>query len=157
MKVADFGAGAGFYTFSLARKVGKSGVVYAIVSRSSMLEKISKEAKEQKLDNIEIIWADIESKNGTSLQSHILNFVVIANTFFMIKDKFKVIEEIKRLLRPKGKVLVVEWSDNQAGFGPHKDHLVKEEVIEKLFLDAGFTKKNNIDAGDHHYGIIFTL
>ncbi len=155
MQVADFGAGNGYYAFLLARKVGETGKVYCIDIQSDLLQKVSKEAEGEGLSNIEIVSGNIEKEKGSTLKEESVDVVLIANTFFQIEDREAVLKEAFRILRPKGRVLLIEWADSFAGMGPHKDHVVLKETAEKLFRDSGFTKDSEIDAGEHHYGLVF--
>jgi hypothetical protein len=59
---------------------------------------------------------------------------------------------MKRILRPGGKLMVIDW---QAGSPLSPKTLVPGMLAEVLFQKAGFTLENTFDAGDHHYGIIF--
>jgi hypothetical protein len=63
------------------------------------------------------------------------------------------IEEIKRILKPKGRVLLVDWK-GESVLG-QKVTLLKEKSLE-IFEKAGFKLDREIDAGNHHYGIILS-
>ncbi len=154
MQIADFGAGNGYYAFALAKKVGETGRVYCIDVQNEMLQKIAKEAEEEMLQNLEIVSSDLEKEKGSTLKESSIDVVLIANTFFQIENKHAVVKEALRILRPKGRVLLIEWSDSFAGMGPHQDHVIKKEDSQKIFIEAGFVFDREIDAGEHHYGIV---
>ncbi len=65
MKVADIGAGSGFYSFALAKAVGDGGRVYAVEIQKEMAEKLKKDAQKMNLHNIDIVWGDAEHQGGT--------------------------------------------------------------------------------------------
>lgn len=154
--IADFGTGSGFYAFLLSNKVGNSGKVYAIDVSKNMVRKISREIERQHINNLEVIWGDLESKSGSGLKAKSVDVVVVANTLFTISHKKIFVAEIKRVLRNKGRVLLVEWSDSFAGMGPHRDHIIEKEDARKLFEDEGLVFDRYIeDAGEHHYGMVF--
>ncbi len=155
MSVADFGAGTGFYVLLAAELVGKDGKVYAIDIQKDLLDKIAHDAEKEGLDNIEIICGDAEKEGDTSLADASIDAVLIANTLFAMTDKAGAAKEAMRILRKKGRVLVVEWADSFAGMGPHKDHVIKIEDAKKIFADAGFAFERELDAGSHHYGLVF--
>lgn len=153
--VADFGAGVGYYAFALSKMVGQEGKVYAIDFHKDLLRRIGNEAKRNNLSNIHIVWSDLEKEKGSTLKEASVDLVILANTFYSIGRKDRVVEEAKRILRPKGRVLFVEWEDSFAGLGPHSKNLVTEEYAEAIFKKEGFILDKRIEAGDHHYGIIF--
>ncbi len=151
--VADFGAGTGFYAKLLAEKVGETGKVYAIDVHKDMVRKLGREA--EGIANLEAVWGDLEHEGGSGLPDDSIDVVVIANTLFSLENKEAVAKEAKRVLRKKGRVLLVEWADSFAGLGPHSDHVVTEEKATKIFTDAGFVLDHEIEAGEHHYGLVF--
>lgn len=155
MHVAEFGCGSGFYTLAVASLVGHEGKVYAIDVQRELLHKVSNEAKKLGLKNVSVIHADIETDKASALREESIDVVVIANTLFLIEKKDHVAEEARRILRKNGRVLVVEWSDTHAGIGPHAKSIIGQAQTESLFKTHGFSKVAEIDAGEHHYGIIF--
>ena len=103
MVVADFGSGSGHYVLAIAKKMNNSGVVYAIDIQKNLLETIKSEAVKQHLSNVEIIWADIEGKEGTKLANGTLDFAIASNILFQINDKEALAREIKRTLKSGGR------------------------------------------------------
>jgi len=155
MFVADLGAGSGFYTIEAARSVGSEGKVYAVDVQKELLDKIKTSANNEKLFNIEIVWGDIEKLGGTKLADMSVDAVIISNILFQIEDKETFVSEIKRILRPNGRLLVVDWSDSFGGVGPSPMNVFTGKNTLNLFENKGFVVDKQIDAGDNHYGIIF--
>jgi ubiquinone/menaquinone biosynthesis C-methylase UbiE len=156
-EVADFGAGSGFYSFLLANKVGETGKVFSIDVHKDMVKRLAREAQNRNLPNLEASWGDLEHENGSGLQAESVDSVIVANTLFSIENKKAFALESKRVLRKKGRVLLVEWADSFAGMGPHRDHVISMDDAKKIFEDAGFHFENEIEAGEHHYGLIFRV
>jgi ubiquinone/menaquinone biosynthesis C-methylase UbiE len=154
MKVADFGAGIGFYTFPLSKVVGQSGRVYAVEIQKDLIEKLKKEAHKMNVHNIDVLWGDLEHDGGVHLREGILDAGVIANVLFQVGDKNKVASEIKRLLKPGGKLLVVDWLESFGGMGPHPDHVIQKRKALEIFESLGFKVEKDIRAGAHHWGVI---
>ena len=154
MKVADIGSGAGFYSLALARTVGTTGTVYAIDIQQDLLVKLKNEATQENLENIEIIWGDIEELKGTKLADNSVDKVVIANVLFQTHDKESVIKEAYRILKPKGSLLFIDWSDSFGGIGPANHYLVTKDQAKVLFEKNSFIFVRDVDAGAHHYGMI---
>jgi ubiquinone/menaquinone biosynthesis C-methylase UbiE len=155
MKVADFGAGTGYYAFLLSSLVGPSGKIYALDVQKDLLNKLKKDAIEKKLDNIEVIWADLDEINGTTLEAGYVDRVAITNSLFQMENKDNTITEAYRILKPKGKLLVIDWSDSYNGLGPKPSDVLKPDAARVLCEHCGFVFEKEINAGDHHYGFIF--
>ncbi|MEK7614621.1 MAG: class I SAM-dependent methyltransferase [Patescibacteria group bacterium] len=153
--VADFGAGVGTFAVPIAKQVGKTGRVYAIDINQDILSTVSKTAREEGLENVEIIWGDIESEIGTKLKDGLVGLVLLVNTLFQAENKEAVLAEIKRILKRNGSVLVVDWKASFGGLGPKDKDVLPRETAEKLFLNSGFVLYNEIDADEYHYGLLF--
>lgn len=154
MIVADLGAGTGFYSLALSKIVTK-GKVYAIEIIPDYLQTILNKIKEARIVNVDCFLGDVEKIGGTKLKDGIIDRVIASNILFQVEDKNKFIEEVKRILKKDGKVLLVDWdTDNSSPLGNKKEAVSKEQAIE-LFTKHGFMKERDIDAGEHHYGIIF--
>lgn len=154
MHVADIGAGSGFYTFAASKIVGGNGRVYAIDIQKELLSKIKNEAIKKHLPNIEVIWGNAESPGGTKLRDNSVDAVIASNIFFQVENKQAFVHEAKRILKPKGRLLFIDWRGTSQGLGP-KTNEVTASSVHAIFETAGFKKESEWHAGSHHYGIIF--
>ncbi len=152
MTVADFGAGSGHYAICAANIVGTTGRVYAVDVQQDVLTRLQAEAKQRSLP-IETLWADIEHA-GTPLADASMDAVLLSNVLFQVRDQARVLQEARRVLKPGGKILVVDWSGGFGGIGPHKDHVLSKEKAESLLAGAGFVKQKDVQAGAHHYAFV---
>ncbi len=157
MTVADFGCGMGYYTFPLARKVGDGGRVYAIDIQRSLVEAVKRVARSNGFRTVDGIVGDVDASGGSRLADGIADVVVMANLLSQIEHKDALVAEAERILKPKGRVLLIEWADSFGGIGPHPKDVVARAAAERLFATGGFRVQREVpDAGDHHYGILFT-
>jgi ubiquinone/menaquinone biosynthesis C-methylase UbiE len=148
--VADLGAGTGFYSIAAGKIVSK-GKVYAIELHKDFLATIKNKVKDAQLTNIECLWGNVEKKGGTKLADNIVDSVIASNVLFQVENKEGFIEEIKRILKSKGKVLLVDWA--APSILREKDIIPKNKARE-MFEKRGFFWARDIDAGEHHYGMI---
>ena len=154
MKVADFGAGSGAYVMAIAEQLGDSGTVYAIDVQKDLLRRIKNEAHAKHHKNVEIIWADLEVPGASMLADSSMHVVLISNLLFQLVDKRPPLVEAHRILRPKGKLIIIDWSESFGGLGPIKDDVVPKEAALELARDAGFEFMREIPVGAHHYGLL---
>ncbi len=152
--VADLGAGIGAYSIEAAKEVGESGRVYAIEVQKELLANIKNKAREEGISNIEVIWGDIERNGKTKIKDDFVDAVIASNILFQVEDSVGFLEEIKRILKQKGKVLIIDWEGSFNGTGPSPKHIISYATARSLFEENGFLFVKNISAGDHHYGFV---
>jgi ubiquinone/menaquinone biosynthesis C-methylase UbiE len=149
--VADLGAGTGHYAIA-AGKIVTKGKVYAVEIIKDFLTTIKNKITEAHLNNVEILWGDIEKIGGTKIKDNIVDVVIASNVLFQVENKNKFIDEIKRILKPEGRVLLVDWSTEPAGISPRG--ALSKDRARLLFEEKNFILEREIDAGAHHYGMI---
>tara|TARA_B100000745_G_scaffold20507_1_gene14138 strand:+ start:15623 stop:16264 length:642 start_codon:yes stop_codon:yes gene_type:complete len=156
MYIADLGAGSGAYTEALAALVGPSGAVYAVDVQRDLLTKIHRNLKSKGYENVHVVWGDMESVDGVDIRDGLLDAVVIANTLFQVDDKIRVLKEAWRVLKPAGILALVDWTDSFGGLGPPQKMVFTQKAATVLCTDHGFAPTRDFDAGEHHYGVLFT-
>jgi ubiquinone/menaquinone biosynthesis C-methylase UbiE len=155
--VADLGAGSGHYAFIAAKMVGgmeMEGKVYAIDVQKDLLDRIKNEANHEHLTNIEIIWGNAEKIGGTKLRDLSVDVVIASNIFFQVENRETFAKEIARILKPKGRLFFIEWSDSFGGIGPKADAVVTEAAAKIFFEKNGFMVERDVPVGSHHYGLV---
>ena len=151
--VADLGAGTGFYSIALSHMVPK-GKVYAVEIVKDFLAAIRHKVKEAHLQNVEIIWGNIEKVGGTKIGEGVADAVIASNVFSQVEDKDNFILEIKRILKERGKVLLIDWSDASSSLGPRLGAVIPLNKAREMFERKGFIVERDINPGAHHYGMI---
>ena len=158
--MADFGAGSGHYVFAAAKMAGEDGRGYAIDIQKDLLGRIKSSAEEGHLENLEIIWANLENQKGSRLADRSLDIVIISNLLFQVETERRkdVILEAKRVLKPGGVVAVIDW-ENDSGtgqaLGPSAIQRVGRDEMRVMCLQAGLKFEREFEAGDNHYGLLF--
>lgn len=104
MTVLDYGCGNGFFTLPLAKIVGNDGKVYAVDIQREMLEKLTHKLSATKIKNVFQILIGFENLPPTET----VDFVIAINVVHEIPDKKNFFKEMYGVLKPGGKLLVVE-------------------------------------------------
>jgi ubiquinone/menaquinone biosynthesis C-methylase UbiE len=155
MQIADLGSGSGHYTIAASKALVSTGRVYSVDVQKDLLTKLKNNVTREGLYNVEVVWGDIEKNGGTHLREGTIDLALVCNILFQLGHKEGLVEEVKRILKPGGRVLVIDWSDSFGGIGPHPTMVVSRDTTMDLFEKAGFHLEREIDAGAHHYGMIY--
>ena len=151
-EVVDLGSSSGHFALAAAKRL-EGGRLFAVDIEKEMLSRLVAEAHAGGLHNVHTLWGDVAALTGIPLAGETIDRAIAANILFSVDDRDAFVQEVKRLLRPGGKVLLIEWRESMPG-GPHPKHKVSEEVALALFRRHGFEMERSIDAGDMHYGMI---
>ena len=155
MRIADFGSGAGYFTILVAEIVGSSGKVIAVDIMDDALATVRAKAQAERLTNVETVKSNLEVAGSSGADSGSQDMVLLVNALYQSEKKISIIEEARRILKPEGKLILIDWQKGTGGFGPPDDRRLNSEAMRNITLSAGFELENVIDAGVFHYGFIF--
>jgi ubiquinone/menaquinone biosynthesis C-methylase UbiE len=151
-KVADLGAGSGFFLKPLSTAVGPSGTVYACEIQKALVEKLGDIARLQGIGNVVTLWCDLEEMGGIKLPNDTLDAAILVNTLFQFGLKEVALDEIRRVLRPGGVLHIIDWSESFGGIGPQPKDVITKETAITLCEARRFAFEREFPAGEHHYG-----
>jgi len=154
MKIADFGCGSGYFSLSLAKRLGHDGRVYAFDIMETALESVRSRAKIQGFFNIETLRCDLEQPKSTGLAEESVDLVLIANILFQSQKKLDIIKEGTRILKQGGEMAIIDWNPNQP-VGPAKEFVTPLMMIKNLAEDEGLKFKRKLIVDKYHWGLIF--
>ncbi len=116
MTVADVGAGGGWFTVRLARRVGPNGIVWAEDVQREMLEAIERRAAKENLHNVRTLQG---SPTDPMLPAGSLDAVLIVEAYQEIPNPQLFLENVRASLKDGGRVGFIDY--NKAGGGPGPD------------------------------------
>ena len=154
-KIADIGAGGGYFSLRFADAVGREGKIYAVDTNPEFLEFIRNYAKEKGLDNVETILAAGDNLN---LPEGSIDLIFVRNVYHHLQNRVEYFRKLKILLKPEGRVAIIEYKAGgffsfHAIFG----HYVKREVIAEEMEKAGYMADENFDFLPEQSFTIFAL
>jgi predicted methyltransferase len=137
-RVADVGAGGGFFTVRLARAVGPGGRVYAVDINASVVRDLEDRVHREGLDNVEVILGET---TDPSLPEG-LDGVLIVNAYHEMTEHQAMLQGIARALRPGGRLVIVEPIAPGRAAAPRERQAARHEIASRYVLEdlrqAGF-------------------
>jgi len=132
--VADIGAGGGWFTIRLARRVGTNGIVYAEDIQRQMLEATGRRVAREGLRNVRTV---LGSSEDPRLPAGALDAVLIVDTYHELENPDALLRNIAKSLKPQGRVGVVDYKRDGLGPGPALEDRVDAELIVRDAEGAG--------------------
>lgn len=149
--VADLGAGSGWFSTRAAKKVGKSGKVFAVEINQEYINYINERAKRENFTNIQTI---LGTEDDPKLPSDAVDAVLILKTYHEIGQPVKVMRRLRQSLKKGGLLGIIDKN------GKGDDHgIEKAQVVEEL-KRAGFALKEEFDftkADGMDYFLVFQI
>ena len=141
--IADIGAGGGYFSLRFAEMVGRKGRVYAIDINPDFLEFIKNSAKEKRLNNV---ITNLATEDGLDLPEKSLDFIFMRNISHHISNRVKYFENLKKFLRPDGKIIIIEYKPTKSfSFRGLFGHHVAKEIIIREMEEAGYLLEKEFD------------
>jgi ubiquinone/menaquinone biosynthesis C-methylase UbiE len=132
--VADIGAGAGWFTIRLARRVGPNGVVYAEDVQPQMLDAIRRRVAREGLRNVQ---TRLGSDSNPNLPSRALDAALLVDMYSEIGDHVTFLRSLSEALKAGGRIGVVNYKPGGGGPGPEPSERVDSSVVERDASAAG--------------------
>jgi len=148
-QVLDVGTGTGFYTRAAADIVGEQGKVVGTDILPEMLEKA------RSMGAPENVSFQQAGESTFPVGDGVMDWVIMTNLFHELEEPDKFIGEIRRVLRPGGRVYYTDWIPQEEDDGPPKEHRLDKSVAEEVFGRHGLHVRRDGTVGPSHYEIIF--
>lgn len=142
--VADIGAGSGWFTVRAAKRVGASGMVYAVDINPEATRYIEDRAKKEKLGNVKAI---LSKADDPLLPAGSVDAVLILKTYHEVAQPVTMMKNLRASLRPGAKVGIIDRNGNGEDHGVGKDVVIHEaeEAGYRLVNQYDFVKGDKMD------------
>ena len=147
--ILDVGCGNGYMTKEFSRLLNNTGKVYALDRANEAIERLKKEAEGTNIVSIE---ADITQR--TVLQDASIDLIYLSTVFHIFSDEQRenFQKEARRILKPKGRLAIVEIEKRETPFGPPQNMRVSPEELQQLFK---MQPVSLLEVGEHFYMQLF--
>ena len=151
--VVDVGCGPGLLTLAAASVVGPAGKVYAVDTEQKMLDLVDSRAKDAGLENV----APVASQGQpVPLPDESVDYAICSLVLHYpdaFDDRVDMALELARLLRVKGRLLVIEWVPQE---GDDPASRLAQDDAEKILRQAHLHVGKPLRLGERQYAIVAT-
>jgi ubiquinone/menaquinone biosynthesis C-methylase UbiE len=128
--VADIGAGSGYFTVRLARAVGERGWVFGVDISPELIVHLNLRLRDAGVPNVRTI---LSAPDDPLLPEASVDVFFICDTWHHIDERTKYLGLMKRMLRPAGRIAIVDFHKRPLPLGPPLEmKIAREEVVKEM-------------------------
>jgi ubiquinone/menaquinone biosynthesis C-methylase UbiE len=150
--VADVGAGAGYHSIRMARRVGPKGVVLASDLQPEMLKMLQTNAREARVTNIKPIRA---TQQDTKLPDAAVDLILMVDVYHECSDPETTLQGLLKALKPQGRLVLVEFRGEDDNVPIKPEHKMTLKQVRLEVEPQGFTFKKSLEFLPWQHVIIF--
>jgi ubiquinone/menaquinone biosynthesis C-methylase UbiE len=149
--VADVGAGPGFWTVPLARRVGPRGHVFALDPEPAALEALRRRLARARVRNVTPVLND---DTAPMLPDRTCDLVLIVNVYHHFAEPAAFLGRVARCLKPGGRLVNIDWSDRETPKGPPASRRIPRAVFLRHARRAGLALVEEHDFLPYQYFVV---
>jgi ubiquinone/menaquinone biosynthesis C-methylase UbiE len=137
-RVADIGAGSGYFARRVSKAVGPAGVVWAIDIAPEVLEVLEARARREGLANLRIQRVEADDPR---LPEGGVDTILMVDTLHYVKDRVAYAKKLRKGLAPGGRVVVIDFVPKtleERPWGPPPSQKMSREEVDAAMAEAGF-------------------
>ncbi len=156
-RVADIGAGTGYFTFQVADAVGPTGRVEALDIAPEMLEYLDMRIKARKAGNVttrRVVTDDPQLPPGSA------DTIVMVDAIHYVKDRSAYAKKLAAGLAPGGRLVVIDYKPkpmSERPWGPPPEQQFPKEQLDKEMSAAGFLPVASFDFLPEQFFVVYQL
>ena len=150
--VADVGAGAGYFTWRLAERVGPSGKVYANDIQPAMLELLRKNIEARHLTNVEPV---LGAEDDPRLPAGRVDLVLLVDVYHEFSEPEKMLRKIRESLKPDGRLVLLEYRKEDPNIPIRPEHKMSVAEVRAEVEPEGFRFEKNLNTLPRQHILIF--
>jgi ubiquinone/menaquinone biosynthesis C-methylase UbiE len=142
-RVADVGAGSGYFTEHLAAVVGDSGRVFAVDISERALSQLRRLAENRGLDNVEVVGGEVDDPR---LPEGSLDAILVVDAYHEMSEYKAMLAGMYRALEPGGRLVIIDMrpaDSTDSRRQQTRDHRLSLAIVEQEVQAAGFELLNH--------------
>jgi arsenite methyltransferase len=152
--IADIGSGSGYFTLPLARAVGNAGRVYAVDINPDMIRHLNRRVRDQGVTNVVTVLC---APDDPLLADGSVDRFYICNTWHHVEGHAKYLALLKRMLKPGGEVIMVDFKKEKTPVGPPMEMRIARDDMVREMESNGFELAAEHKVLEYQYFMIFKV
>ena len=154
MRVADVGAGVGYHTVRLARRVGPEGHVWATDIQEEMVAQLRRRVEAEGLRNVTVVHT---RPDEPGLPEGQLDLVLMVDVFHEVAEPELLLARLARALAPGGRLALVEFRAEDPALPVRPEHKMSVAQLDAELGAAGFVRAGRFDGLPRQHLVFYRL
>jgi ubiquinone/menaquinone biosynthesis C-methylase UbiE len=150
--VADVGAGSGYFTVRLARRVGKAGVVYATDIQREMLARLDRRLKADNIGNVTLVLGE---EADPKLPAGALDLILMVDVYHELAQPQAMLRRLRDALKPDGRLVLLEYRKEDPTVPIRFEHKMSKAEARQELEAEGFVLAAAPDVLPRQHILIF--
>jgi ubiquinone/menaquinone biosynthesis C-methylase UbiE len=152
--VADVGAGSGYFSLRLAQAVAPGGRVFAVDVSPEMIVHLNRRVRDAGIANVQTV---LSAPDDPLLPDAAVDVFFICDTWHHIDEQGKYLGLMKRMLRPGGRVVMIDFQKRDLPVGPPLEMKIARDDLVKQLEGAGFRLAQEHAFLPYQYFLVFGI
>lgn len=152
----DVACGSGAYSIAASQYIGQEGSIFAVDQWQEGIDSLKREIVSKQINNIYASVADVSKR--IPVEDNSIDVCLMATVLHdLIQDKTGegTLREVKRVLKPQGKLALIEFSKIEGPPGPPIEIRLSPAEVEEYLYPHSFRIATIVDIGPYNYLAIF--
>jgi ubiquinone/menaquinone biosynthesis C-methylase UbiE len=154
MTVAEIGAGTGYMSLRMAKRVGPGGKVYANDIQPEMLKRLRDNATKSGFRNVEAVLGDVADPRLPKGQ---MDLVLLVDVYHEFSKPQEMLRRIRETLKPSGRLVLLEYRKEDPNVPIREEHKMSVGQVRAELEPEGFRLSQTIETLPRQHILIFTL
>ena len=150
--VADVGAGSGYMTIRMARRVGPEGRVYATDIQPQMLNMLRERLQKERLANVTPVQGAVDDPR---LPAETLDLILMVDVYHEFSEPQKMLDRIRESLKPEGRLVLLEYRQEDPAVPIRPEHKMSVAEVKAEIEPQGFKLDKVLEVLPRQHILIF--
>jgi ubiquinone/menaquinone biosynthesis C-methylase UbiE len=151
--IADIGSGSGYFALRFAAHVGDAGRVFAVDIAPDMVRHLNRRLRDAGVHNVQTVLAE---PNDPLLPDASVDRFVVVNTWHHIEDQPGYLALMKKMLKPGGQVVMIDFHKKELPVGPPLEMKIARDDLVRQMEANGFRVAKEHAFLPYQYFLVFT-
>lgn len=152
MSVGDVGAGTGYYSLRIAKRVAPGGKVYANDIQPQMLEKLRANATAAGINNVETV---LGTESTPNLPFGQLDLIILVDVYHELSRPQRMLQQLHAALKPNGQLVLLEYRKEDLSVPIRPEHKMSLEEVRAEVEPEGYRFEKSVETLPWQHMVFF--